>query len=588
MKLTIGSVVGPTSETHWGQVLHLPNACGVVEVSYSEGGARASGVHLLSKLANALADTTVSLHGLERIAQDAFAQGVQTILLCVPVGNVVYVVLRGAGEVYLKRGQAFATLLSGAGAVSGEVKEGDTIILASGAFSRTLTQEEARGIFDHLSAADVAERLTLLLHEKKSGTGSTALIMQFAPGEARVPPREVAAPARISALLRPRAWVRSVRAHPKRRMILITAALIVFFLLAVVAGIWKQRQSRMSPQAAAAFTEARRTFTEGVALIPLNPVKGRERLVSAKQALESLAKTIPPRSVAGRQIADLLRLVNDNLTQSMQIVKANPELFFDAALVKKGATVGFFGLDGTTMGLVDETTQTVYVLDVTSKNAQVAGGGAAFGGLSSVALRADNLYVLVDGGVNMIRLSDKKTVPAVISKDAQWGVIRSMVSYGGNLYLLDTAKSRIWKYVATESGTPAGRQGFSELREYLNPDTLPDLSKTTSLAIDGSVWLGSANGKLWKFTAGKEDTFLPQGVDPAFGDSLILYTNDVVNNLYVLDQNNKRVVVLTKDGTYAAQYVWTSDVSPTAMAVSEEQKKIYLLASGKIFTIPLK
>jgi sugar lactone lactonase YvrE len=149
------------------------------------------------------------------------------------------------------------------------------------------------------------------------------------------------------------------------------------------------------------------------------------------------------------------------------------------------------------------------------------------------------------------------------------------------LYLLDTQKSRIWKYVATDTG-------FSDTREYLNPDTLPDLGRASSMAIDGSVWIGTADGKIMKFTQGKPDTFTPQGVDPAFGANLTVYTSDTTTNLYVLDGANKRVVVLDKDGTYLAQYAWQEDVTPTQLAVSEEQKKIYLLAAGQLFAITLK
>ena len=84
------------------------------------------------------------------------------------------------------------------------------------------------------------------------------------------------------------------------------------------------------------------------------------------------------------------------------------------------------------------------------------------------------------------------------------------------------------------------------------------------------------------------DTFIPQGVDPAFGKNVAVYTSDTTTNLYVLDSENKRVVVLAKDGTYFSQYVWKDAIIPTQLAVSEDQKKIYLLASGQLYAIDLK
>jgi hypothetical protein len=179
VKPAVGSVVGPTSVTHWAQILQLPTAYGVVEVAYADGAARAAGIHILSSLSQQLTDGPVSLKALSRIVEDAAGEGVRTILVAVPVGNILYIALRGAGDVYLKRGDEFAQLLAGAGEISGEVKIGDTLLLTSAEFSKALHQDEFTKVFDHLPPGEVAERLTLLLHEKEYGEGSAALILQI-------------------------------------------------------------------------------------------------------------------------------------------------------------------------------------------------------------------------------------------------------------------------------------------------------------------------------------------------------------------------------------------------------------------------
>ena len=62
----------------------------------------------------------------------------------------------------------------------------------------------------------------------------------------------------------------------------------------------------------------------------------------------------------------------------------------------------------------------------------------------------------------------------------------------------------------------------------------------------------------------------------------------VTKNLYILDELNKRVVVLDKDGIYLAQYAWTGDITPNQLVVAEKQGKILLLAAGKLYSIDLK
>ena len=592
VKPAVGSVVGPTSVTHWAQTLQLPTAYGIVEVAYPDGAARAAGIHILSLLSQQLADGPVSLKALSRIVADAMKDGVRTILVAVPVGNILYIALRGAGDVYLKRGREFARILSGSGEISGEVKIGDTVLFTSAEFSKAIHQDELTQVFDHLPPAEVAERLTLLLHEKEYGEGSVALILQINDSyDLEIPDTtvrltpvpEMKKSVHLRHYLSPvyiKSTIRRVRSHPKKATAALTLILIAIFSVSVLLGIWKQATQAKNQSVINTLNDAQHALDEGVALASLNPVKGRERLVTAKQLLDPLRTSVSTRSKEGVQVASLYIQVTDNLTQAMQIHKVKPELFFDAGLVKKDGKISSIGFEGTTMGITDQVTKTVYSLDVTSKNSQVLGGGQTYAGLSYTAIHGVNVYVLTDSGINKVRLTDKQTTVNVVKKDAQWGSIGVLVSFGGNLYLLDTQNSRIWKYVATDTG-------FSDTREYLNPDTLPDLGRATSMAIDGSVWIGTADGKIMKFTQGKTDTFTPQGVDPAFGENLTVYTSDTTTNLYVLDVANKRVVVLTKDGTYFTQYVWQEAVTPTQLAVSEDQKKIYLLASGQLYAIGL-
>ncbi len=613
IKPAVGSVVGPISVTHWAQVLQLPNAYGVVEVAYPDGAARAAGIHILSLLSQQLTDGPVSLKSLSRIVEDAMKDGVYTILIAVPVGNILYIVLRGAGDVYLKRGHEFAQLLHGAGEISGEVKIGDTLLLTSAEFSKAIYQNELTQVFDHLPPAEVAERLTLLLHEKKYGEGSAAVILQIndardleipdtrvhvAPvPDAKIPLRSLASyvhPRNVRNLRRYlsrqyiKSAIRRIRSHPKKATAIFTIALGALFGVSVLFGIWKQATRVKNQSVINTINDAQHALDEGIALLSLNPVKGRQRLVTAKQLLDPLRTSVSARSDEGVQVANLYREATDNLTLAMQIYNVKPELFFDAGLVKKDGKIFSIGLAGTTMGITDQVTKTAYALDVTSKNTQIVGGGPPYTGLSYVAIHGTHMYVLTDSGINQVLLTDKKTTANVVKKDPQWGSISALVSFGGNLYLLDNEKSRIWKYVATDTGPPAGEAGFSETREYLNPDTLPDLGRATSMAIDGSVWIGTADGNIMKFTQGKTDTFVPQGVDPVFGENLTVYTSDTTTNLYVLDGANKRVVVLDKDGTYLSQYVWQDAVIPTQLAVSEGQKKIYLLAAGQLYAIGLK
>lgn len=597
---TLGLTVGPADSTHWGQVLVLPAAYGIVEVADPGGKAQQTGVRVLSRLGDALSRDVRSLRALEDLADQNFEPAIQTIILLVPVGNIVYVVLRGNGAVYVKRGSELANLMHTHGSISGEVRQGDTFLLASGGFSRVLSHDELVKLFDHLPAADIAEKLTLLLHEKSQGEGSVSLVFQISrlqeeggaqdsqiqspTNEAEEESAPVSPPPKSVQFRRVahkvKYWLLALRHQPRRTMTVIAAALTVLFIVSVVLGVIKQSSVKKNQQVLAALVAAQHAFDEGVALLELNPVKGRERLVQAKEALEPLVTTVSPRTKEGRDVATLYGQIIDNLTQAMQVVESPLALYYDVSLAKKGAVASVFALMGTDLAIIDASSATAYRLDIATKNIEVLGGGETLRGATSVAIYGDKIYTLTPEGIVETRGSDKKS-SVVIKRDDAWGSIVSLVAFGGNLYLLDKGKGRIWKYVATESG-------FSEIREYLNPDTLPDFSIATAMAIDGSVWISVTTKGVQRFTQGQENTFVPKGVEPALGTTIRIYTSDETNNVYLLDNENRRVVVLDKEGMYLSQYRFGGTQVLKDIVVSEVQHKILLLADGKIFALELK
>lgn len=611
IKATIAPIIGTVTDTHWSQIIQLPHVYGVVEIVAPDAVARSRGMQIIAKLERLLDPSVVSLEGVADIADTLVEEGLKTLLIFVPVGEALYIVLRGRGLVYLKRGDKLALLLDKEGGVSGKIATGDILIGLSNTMGSAIAVDEVSHVFDHLSAEEVAEKLITAMHQKEELPAGAALVFATTLQEA-LDEQTSEGPGVVTAVALPqyqeeletRQWknklllpVREVAARWKDRISrwkrmrisrlslqplpLVTGAIALLFVTSVFLGIIKQRQQTQNRQITKTVVEAQRVFDEGMALLDLNPVKARERLNDAKVLLEPVVKTVSARSKEGREVSSLYTKIADNLTQAMRVVRVEPELFFDVSLLKKNARATNISITDDTVGMVDGPGATAYALGVSTKNGQVVAGGEGYRGAQFVAAYGDKIYTLAASGIHMARTGDTKTILNVVPKASEWGQISALVAFGGNLYLLDTQKSRIWKYVATETG-------FSELREYLNPDTLPNFSHATSMAIDGSVWIGTTDGKILRFTQGKENTFIPKGVDPAFGSDLVVFTSADTSGVYVLDRQQKRVVMLDKDGMYLAQYVWQGDMTPTQVVVSEKAKKIILLADGKLYSIGLK
>lgn len=607
----LGSVVGIADTTHWGQVFSSPIAYGVIEIEEPDGRARDWGLKVLANLSERSKDAPKSLKATREIAVKCMEEPVTSLIILVPVGLVVYIVLLGQGRVSLRRGSTLSTLMEKPGAISGQVQEGDTIVLMTKSVAALFTHDETNRFFDHDDAPIVAEKMTLAMHARsdtpeQSVAGVAGLIVQVKglipieeehadmprgndsvgdtsagfPGKRiwrtirRIRPRH----------FRPRYITKRLHELPdtwRRPMMPVTILLMVFFFLSVVMGIRRQMGQKIEARVGQVLVEAQHAYDEGVALLELNPVKARERLTDAKDGLSPLREALSPSSIEGKAVAKIYNDVIDQLAVAMQVNRTEPIFFYDFSLLKPSAAISSLGSDGETLSLLDARGPTVATVSIASKNGKIVAGGSSFADAKRLTVHGDAVYVLVDDGIHRITLRDGKTTPLIVKRDALWGSIAAIVSYGGNIYLLDTGKSRIWKYIATE-------KGFSGMSEYLNPDTLPDLSQATGMAVDGGIWVGTRDGGVLRFNQGKQETFAPRGVQPALGKTLTVATTEEDNHLYILDSDNKRVVVLDKDGVYLAQYVWTGTIMPTGIVASERLKLILLLADGKLYSVELK
>ena len=591
-----GTVVGRKSDSAWAQVIKTPYAFGIVEVEDEDGEAQRLGMDIVHKVTQAVSEPLPSVQKLFSFIDSLWQPKIQTLLLCIPIQNTMTVILRGSGVVYLKRDGHIARLRSCEGTISGVIHPKDILFLSSKTCLTGVSEKEFFSFFDHEDAPDIAEKLALHLHQKNDNVGYAGLFVEAKWGEVKSGTEEYATPEtdegeqlslrQKQSRLKNRIQQMKNRIRPLFRSlrtidIRITMVLLLLFVVCIGIGIIRERSGRKTTEVTKTIEEGQRLYDEGVALLDLNLIKSRERLVAAKQLVEKSKQTVSSKTKEGRALGELEKKILEVLPKATKEYEATPELFFDVSLLKTGSLISAFSYYDDTMAFLDINNKTVFTLQLSSKNGQIVGGGGTLDGSQHVAIHGDRVYVFTPEGIHALNLSDKSIKPLVIKKATDWISIKAMTAFGGNIYLLDSGKGRIWKYVATASA-------FLETREYLNPDFFPDLSKTTNLTIDGSVWLGTTTGSVMRFTQGKEDVFIPKGVDPLFGNTLMVFTDDNCINVYVLDSENRRVVVLEKDGMYKSQYKYPSTFTPFAIAASEKLGKLFLFSDGKLYTTPLQ
>lgn len=160
----------------------------------------------------------------------------------------------------------------------------------------------------------------------------------------------------------------------------------------------------------------------------------------------------------------------------------------------------------------------------------------------------------------------------------------SLLSWGSRIYILDPVEGQIWRY--SYRGL---REIFGPAEPYVNDGT--DISKAVDFAIDASVYVLEQAGGLMKFYAGSKQEFYVNNPPFAmFKSPDVVYTTDRLDQVFVLDSADARVLVYDKEEQtgnvrYSAQYVFDGVGSLRDIYVDPDSQKVYVLSESKVLEL---
>lgn len=364
----------------------------------------------------------------------------------------------------------------------------------------------------------------------------------------------------------------------KRKKVTFTVAMILIALLGVSLffGVKKASLSQKKERYEVVYQEISALVEEAEALVSLNPLSSRDQLLVASEkmvSLESLAIEKEKTAALKNRLEEVLRLV-------IKEKKVEPTVFFDLGLITAEAKGERFVLSGESLIVLDEAKNRLFNIDVKKKSGEVLAGGEKLEGVKFLTAYGGAVFVWTSQGILQVT-KGQETARIVIEKDTDWGEIGGLVSYAGNLYLLDKKQSKIWRY-------GAGEEGFAGKQNWFGEGITPDLSQSVSLAIDGSIWILLENGKILKFTRGAIDSFAVKNFEDGLSKPGVLWTDFETEKLYILENEKARVVVLGKNGEFSFQYLWEGLKEAADIAVSEKMGKIFILRGEKIYEVELE
>lgn len=150
--------------------------------------------------------------------------------------------------------------------------------------------------------------------------------------------------------------------------------------------------------------------------------------------------------------------------------------------------------------------------------------------------------------------------------------------FSGNVYVFARGNQQLWRF-AVGSDTTASPSAWIRSAPGINFGTI------TSLAIDGSVWMGSSTGEVFKLTRGERDSFSLQGLLEPFTSSLLVAAVENGERLAVAEPSSNRLVLFDKNGVYQQQISSPQLGGVTDLFWGETENEIYLVAGSVVYRV---
>lgn len=535
-------------------------------------------------------------------AEKRFSEGVDfNLCLAAVSGKALYLIGKGTVEVYLKRADKLSLLLS-AGApsqlISGFLQDDDRIFLSTSSLVAFLGLEMEKSLslpietFEEevgskIGVSDLEDQglaaLVVEVSEENLGISplpgpgkDTDLIDQMEQASEDYPGKPF-----VLFLLR-----RFGSYFPKsgRGRLAIAIVLIVIIALGVGYKYKSSRDRQKQLQFTQVLQEAKDDFNAAKGIASLNPTEAKNKLDLAKNKVNK-ALSLKPNNQEAQNFKNQLEQESSSVLQASSI--SDFPVFLDMDLVKKNFRASQMSLSGGKLLLLDPGVKTLVVVDLGKKSNQILAGSENLGNASFASLNGGLAFIYsVDKGILRIDITNSK-LSVVSKKDSDWGEIKDIYGFAGNVYVLDGDKKetpqsgQIWKYLPTS-------EGYSDKREYLGKNTKVDFANALRMQIESSIYVLKSGGEIVRFTRGDKDNFSLGGLDKGVKDPKSLFVSSDTDNLYLLDSGNSRLLILTKTGSYKGQISGDKFAQATDLVVDEKSKKVYLLEGSKIYTADLK
>lgn len=459
-------------------------------------------------------------------------------------GNTLYVVQYGNTPTFLMRDGEVKPINSASegnfSVASGVVKDNDVIILATENFAKRFPPEKlinsSELLMDELDTLEAG----IMMRFNVVKTFSKDEIVDFGvkQPEEQVSEKQPTTRRKFKESLKLQKIKRGFKnvgsqEQNTRRLIPVISLLIVLFIFGVVLAIYRS-QNKIS--------------------------ENTEQPKNVTTEIEPQAEN--------QEVAEIVNVEQDRINR---VVRSAPNVFYDLRITNQTANPNSLVIIGDKLIAGDNTNNKLYVSDInTPKFNEIQ---TTFNGLKTTTKYAGNLAVVDNMGFKVINPTD-----FVVTETYDAPKYSKVATYLDLIYAIDA--STIFRY--------AKNGDVVEESPWSRNDVVQG---ARAFAVNVSIYVLTTDSKLLKFTTGELVDFTVEGLDKPLNNASKILASPDLANMYIADNGNQRIVVLSEEGVLVKQYKLTTTglwSNIKDIAVNEDETKIYVLDDTKVYEVAIE
>lgn len=367
-----------------------------------------------------------------------------------------------------------------------------------------------------------------------------------------------------------------VQQRNKKKILKVVVPTIIFIVLIMLFLLWRQQDRAAQIKAAksviqpieARLSDIKKTMND-------DPITARQKTEDVITDLKTAQTKLANKKIAAAAIQTELDTTNAFYQTISGLVELNVlPTFFDLSKIQSNFLATRLDIHADNLYVSDDDQKSIVAIDAQTKQPTSLPLGSLTA-LRDYTIMDKFLYLLGDG-ISRFELGNNQAATNLKPSDDQTKDATAIRSYATYLYVLNPLKRNIFRY-AVDKDTLSDPVG------WIHADQKIDLTTVQSMAIDGDVWLGTKTGEIHRFTSGHEADFTINGLKENFSSPISLFTQDGLDNLYVLEPAKNRLVVLNKNGNFVKEVRSTTLGTASSVAADEKLKTIYILSGSLIF-----